>query len=543
MPVIAYDHELPATRDRAEGVLGTHLARLVNDEEIKLQGHRLQILGHRERAHEEDGLDALHRFAGPQHQLPHRHVVALLPELIGQDAHGARGACRTAVDVGSGNLIRSQPNPVPVRTPEPPDETIELIPQDFAKLRILSPEAIPFRLVDRQRQDRLELGRCDFTGVSAICKPGTAEPPKPTQAVPRRCPVDQELVCLGPLNGRRKQELAGNLTQVAPLEGKFRVQLQGLDCLAEGGLRSLAGMTKAIREVPGLLGREQGQANTDDLFRMNQSRQPGRQFRQPPPVRLKAAPVQPERRSDPFTNGMDRRSGLLELNQGVELLQSNPILARPVAIPVPAHLCDGIPVGLREEPEERGAPARDFNADLRPVALERAWMEGLTDDRLQRGETEPRLDGDAHLRENVAPTTIGDDLLEPGRTAGDQTERLQPLRLSAECQFTGSRKSLAHGVDLLHKRCRGFPAPYDLWSQTVTDQRVGRGNAHAPPRMERWRPARQQASGDQRRFAPDLVHIGRGPFRGAWEFKVRRRRPAPLQERNLTDELEGGESR
>ena len=67
-----------------QGLDRPHLAGLVEDYKIEVEGSRLQEVGDGKRAHHEDGLDRLDCVAGTLHQLPDGQVSPLLLDLAFQ---------------------------------------------------------------------------------------------------------------------------------------------------------------------------------------------------------------------------------------------------------------------------------------------------------------------------------------------------------------------------------------------------------------------------------------------------------------------------
>ena len=78
---VAHDHRLPAPDDRSQRLDRTHLARLVEHDQVEDDRPRRDILGDRQRAHHEYRLDALDRAPRLCHQPPDRQVTTLLLEL------------------------------------------------------------------------------------------------------------------------------------------------------------------------------------------------------------------------------------------------------------------------------------------------------------------------------------------------------------------------------------------------------------------------------------------------------------------------------
>ena len=89
---VADDDGLLASRDRAEGVDGFHLTRLVEHDQVELDGVRWQILRDRHRAHHEDGFDRLNAASCLLDQLANRKVPTLLVDLPLDDSELASPA-------------------------------------------------------------------------------------------------------------------------------------------------------------------------------------------------------------------------------------------------------------------------------------------------------------------------------------------------------------------------------------------------------------------------------------------------------------------
>ncbi len=82
------DDQLPAAVDAVDGVAGQHLGRLVEDHGVEGEA-RWEVLGHRQRAHQEVGLEQVRDRAGAVEQVTDRHVFALFLGFPLDDGCGA----------------------------------------------------------------------------------------------------------------------------------------------------------------------------------------------------------------------------------------------------------------------------------------------------------------------------------------------------------------------------------------------------------------------------------------------------------------------
>ena len=89
---VTYDQGLLAPEQSTEGVCGSHLTRLIKDDQVKTRTVRRDVLRHGKGAHHEDRLDALNRAPAVLHQLPYGHVPALLAELVPQGSKRTHGS-------------------------------------------------------------------------------------------------------------------------------------------------------------------------------------------------------------------------------------------------------------------------------------------------------------------------------------------------------------------------------------------------------------------------------------------------------------------
>ena len=119
--VIADNHHLPAARNGAECIHRLHLARFINDQQIKgkpgLQPMRgAQELRDRKRAHHENRLGFLHCLGSAQKQFAHRQMAALLFHLSAQNRHPRRAIAHFlhALRMGIGRFRTSQRNACPI---------------------------------------------------------------------------------------------------------------------------------------------------------------------------------------------------------------------------------------------------------------------------------------------------------------------------------------------------------------------------------------------------------------------------------------------
>ena len=82
---VAHHDGLPSPQDRTHRLGRPHLAGLVEDDHVEGDRSRRDVLGDRERAHHEDGLDGLDRAPRLLHEGAHREVAALLLKLAPED--------------------------------------------------------------------------------------------------------------------------------------------------------------------------------------------------------------------------------------------------------------------------------------------------------------------------------------------------------------------------------------------------------------------------------------------------------------------------
>ena len=89
---IAHDDELPAAKDRAEGVFGGKLGGLVEYDQIEARRAAVEELGHRKGAHEEARFDGANGGLGVVHGLAQRAEAALAGHLAAQEGHRGGGS-------------------------------------------------------------------------------------------------------------------------------------------------------------------------------------------------------------------------------------------------------------------------------------------------------------------------------------------------------------------------------------------------------------------------------------------------------------------
>ncbi len=144
---IADDHQLRAAHDRADGVLGRQLRRLVEHHEVERRRRTRRELRHRQRAHEEDGLDRAHGGVGALQRLADRPMVALLGHLAAQHGHGGL------------HQVLAQPclHARPKRGDEPRPVVVEHAPVEVAELP--HPLLVRERLESRECRPRLDARR------------------------------------------------------------------------------------------------------------------------------------------------------------------------------------------------------------------------------------------------------------------------------------------------------------------------------------------------------------------------------------------------
>src|SRR5690606_16934464 len=160
LAAVSDDDHLRAARDGPDRILGRDLARLVEDHDVELDRARIEELSHRERAHEEAGLETKERVRDLLEELADRLVPALAANLSLEDP---QLRARRRLPGGVRERIEEPLAQAPSREPELGE--VELAEVADRLLVILAPESLEggARLEDRvepkPEEEPLERGR------------------------------------------------------------------------------------------------------------------------------------------------------------------------------------------------------------------------------------------------------------------------------------------------------------------------------------------------------------------------------------------------
>ena len=226
--VVAHHHNLAAPRDRAQGVLGPYLAGFVDHQQIELDPAGRQVLGDRERAHQEHRLEPLDGFARLFHELADRFEIPRLADLVIDDAHGAGRARRLLVQMRPRDLIGRQGDAVDVRGAEPSDEGVQLIAGDPLDLGITVTRLGPFGFVRSEQQDILDLIRRNPGLERLIGQHVAADLAQPLESLPDRRPLDDIGEPIAATTRQILQVVDRHAVLVSAIEGRGEVQVHGV---------------------------------------------------------------------------------------------------------------------------------------------------------------------------------------------------------------------------------------------------------------------------------------------------------------------------
>ncbi len=175
---VAHHHDLAAPGDGSDGVPDRDLRGLIEDDQVVGRQARVQVLGHREGAHQHAGLQARQQVGKPLEELPAWQVPALLGQLAGQQVHlravhrRAHVAVRDPRRQAGHHGLLHQAQGLAIQLAEALDLALVLQAPELAQALVLGDDPGEPLLVEGAQEGRHQAGRLESSLLERLHQAG-----------------------------------------------------------------------------------------------------------------------------------------------------------------------------------------------------------------------------------------------------------------------------------------------------------------------------------------------------------------------------------